>query len=115
MRSCSPQRRRRGNWIGRIQTLGTEAATINSVRGAEVDSQIRNNRRLIIDDNEWAGILFDRVKESVPPEIHEMSLAGVNERLRCYEYEVGHRFAPHSDGFLSAVKLNEAVIPTWSI
>jgi prolyl 4-hydroxylase len=79
--------------------LGTEAATINSVRGAEVDSQIRNNRRLIIDDNEWAGILFDRVKESVPPEIHEMSLAGVNERLRCYEYEVGHRFAPHSDGF----------------
>jgi hypothetical protein len=44
--------------------LGTEAATINSVRGAEVDSQIRNNRRLIIDDNEWAGILFDRVKES---------------------------------------------------
>ena len=86
------------NWIARIQSLGTEAATINSARGAEVDSQIRNNRRLIIDDDEWAGILFERVRESVPPEIHEMSLAGVNERLRCYEYEVGHRFAPHSDG-----------------
>lgn len=86
------------NWIDRIRSIGTEAATINSARGAEVDSQIRNNRRLILDDNEWAAILFERVKENVPPEIHGMTLAGVNERLRCYEYEAGHRFAPHSDG-----------------
>ena len=86
------------NWIDRIQSIGTEAATINSARGVEVDSQIRNNRRLIIDDHEWARILFERVKDDVPPEIHGLALVGVNERLRCYEYEVGHRFAPHSDG-----------------
>ena len=86
------------NWIDRIQSLGTEAATINSARGTEVDSQIRNNRRLIIDDWEWARTLFERVKDHVPPEIHDMGLTGVNERLRCYEYQVGHRFAPHSDG-----------------
>ena len=85
-------------WIARIQTIGTEAATINTARGTAVDSQIRNNRRVIIDDWEWAKILFERVEENVPHEIHGMKLAGVNERLRCYEYEVGHRFAPHSDG-----------------
>ena len=86
------------SWIKRIQSIGTEAATINSARGAQVDSQIRNNRRVIIDDREWARLLFERVEGNVPPEIHGMKVEGVNERLRCYEYEVGHRFAPHSDG-----------------
>jgi prolyl 4-hydroxylase len=42
--------------------------------------------------------LFERVKDRVPREIHSMILAGANERLRCYEYLPGHRFAPHSDG-----------------
>ena len=85
-------------WIKRIQLAGTEAATINTKRGSQVDSQIRNNRRVIFDDAEWARELFERVKEHVPQDIHEMSLAGVNERLRCYEYQAGQRFAPHSDG-----------------
>lgn len=86
------------SWIERIQSVGTEAATINTARGVEVDSQIRNNRRAIIDDWNWARLLFERVEADVPPEIQGMKLLGVNERLRCYEYEAGHRFAPHSDG-----------------
>lgn len=86
------------DWIARIQSAGTEVATINTKRGNQVDSQIRNNRRVIFDDSEWANTLFERVKDQVPQTIHDMSLAGVNERLRCYEYQPGHRFAPHSDG-----------------
>jgi len=31
------------SWIERIQSLGTEEATINSARGAEVDSQSHRN------------------------------------------------------------------------
>jgi prolyl 4-hydroxylase len=85
-------------WIDRIRSTGTEPAPINTVRGLEINSQIRNNRRVIFDDAEWANDLFDRVKDHVPKEIHGMTLAGVNERLRCYEYLPGHRFAPHSDG-----------------
>lgn len=85
-------------WIGRICSTGTEPATINTTRGAEIDAQIRNNRRVIFDDAESANDLFDRVKDRIPQEIHGMILAGVNERLRCYEYLPGHRFAPHSDG-----------------
>jgi len=86
------------DWIARIQSAGTELATINTKRGSQVDSQIRNNRRVIFDDHEWANTLFERVKDQVPQTIHDMSVAGVNERLRCYEYQPGHRFAPHSDG-----------------
>jgi predicted 2-oxoglutarate/Fe(II)-dependent dioxygenase YbiX len=86
------------DWIARIQSAGTELATINTKRGSQVESQIRNNRRVIFDDREWANTLFERVKDQVPQTIHDMSVAGVNERLRCYEYQAGHRFAPHSDG-----------------
>ena len=77
------------DWITRIQSAGTELATINTKRGSQVDSQIRNNRRVIFDDPEWASVLFERVKDQVPQTIHDMSLAGINERLRCYEYQTG--------------------------
>jgi hypothetical protein len=85
-------------WIERIRAAGTEPATINTSRGARVDSSIRNNRRVIFDDAEWAHHLFERVKDQVPQYIQGMELTGVNEHLRCYEYQPGHRFAPHSDG-----------------
>jgi len=85
-------------WIGRIRSAGPEPAPINTIRGVEIKPQIRNNRRVIFDDAEWADDLFDRVKDRIPQEIHGMALVGVNERLRCYEYLPGHRFAPHSDG-----------------
>jgi prolyl 4-hydroxylase len=85
-------------WIERIRTKGTEPAPINTRRGNTVDSQIRNNRRVMFDQSEWANTLFERVKHQVPVGIHGMALAGVNERLRCYEYQAGQRFAPHSDG-----------------
>ena len=86
------------DWIRRIQSAGTELAPINTKRGSQVESRIRNNRRVIFDDPEWAGELFDRMKDQAPQTIHDMSLVGVNERLRCYEYQAGQRFAPHSDG-----------------
>ena len=70
-------------WIGRIRSTGTEPAPINTTRGAEIDAQIRNNRRVIFDDAERANNLFVRVKDRIPQEIHGMILAGVNERLRC--------------------------------
>ena len=70
-------------WIARIQNAGTELAPINTKRGSGVDSQIRNNRRVIFDDAEWANEVFERIKEQVPQEIHDMSLAGINDRLRC--------------------------------
>src|SRR5689334_1548619 len=85
-------------WIAKIKAEGPELAPINTARGVIIDSQIRNNRRVMFDDPDEANFLFERVKEKVPQEIHGMQLSGVNERLRCYEYQAGQRFAPHSDG-----------------
>jgi len=52
----------------------------------------------MFDDSRAAGELFERVKDYVPKTVHGMDLAGVNERLRCYEYQAGQYFAPHQDG-----------------
>ncbi len=85
-------------WIGRIQEAGPELATVNTRRGGMIDTDVRNNRRVIFDRGDWAQDLFERVKEKVPQEVFGMKLAGVNERLRCYEYKAGQRFKPHKDG-----------------
>jgi len=85
-------------WIARIKAMGPEAAPINTSRGPRVVSQIRNNRRVMFDDHQAANTLFEQVKGHVPKTIHGMDLAGVNERLRCYEYQPGQYFAPHQDG-----------------
>jgi hypothetical protein len=86
------------DWIGVIKSKGTEPAPINTPRGATIVSHVRNNRRAMFDDPERANQLFERVKDTVPRNIHGMDLVGVNERLRCYEYQAGQYFAPHLDG-----------------
>ncbi len=86
------------NWIKRIQEANPEPAPINTTRGTKVVDQIRNNNRVIFDNDKWANDLFEPVKNEVPQEIHGRKICGINERLRCYEYLPGQRFAPHSDG-----------------
>jgi prolyl 4-hydroxylase len=85
-------------WINRIKVGRTEPAPINTSRGQAVNTQVRSNRRVMFDDQDWAQILFDRIKQEAPLRIHGMQLSGVNERLRCYEYQKGQHFAPHRDG-----------------
>ena len=85
-------------WISRIRSAVPDLAPINTARGVMLDSQIRNNRRVMLDDQQEATRLLERVKGKVPEQIHGMRLSGINERLRCYEYQIGQHFAPHSDG-----------------
>lgn len=85
-------------WIARIRDAGPEPATINTTSGTAIVDNIRNNQRVIFDNQTWAKMLFEPIKNDVPEEINGMSLCGINERLRCYEYLPGQRFAPHSDG-----------------
>ena len=85
-------------WIERIRSAGPELATIETHRGAIIDVSVRNNRRVMFDDADAALDLFDRIKDEAPSEIQGMKLCGVNERLRCYEYQPGQRFNMHQDG-----------------
>lgn len=60
--------------------------------------QVRNNDRVILDDEERAADLWRRIAEYVPATIDGWTAIGLNERLRFYRYEPGQRFAPHGDG-----------------
>lgn len=83
--------------IDRIDAQGPTIATINTRRGVRVKPSVRNNERVIFDDPVLANLLLDRAQSYIPDEIHGMNLCGANERLRCYRYQPGMRFAPHMD------------------
>ena len=84
--------------ITRIDSLKPEIATINTHSGVRVRTDVRNNERVIFDDQALANTLLARVSQRAPKTIHGMSLVGANERFRCYRYKPGMRFAPHVDG-----------------
>jgi prolyl 4-hydroxylase len=87
-----------GALIAKIESLGPEVATINTRLGASVRTDVRNNDRVIFDDEELAHTLFERIRSKAPKDIHGMAFVGINERFRCYRYKPGMRFAPHRDG-----------------
>lgn len=84
--------------IERIEQAGCVPAPITTGAGFVMRPDIRNNTRVVIDDVALAAELFRRVAEHVPRVVSGCSLVGANERLRCYRYERGQRFAPHYDG-----------------
>jgi prolyl 4-hydroxylase len=84
--------------VARIDALGPTVAPITTSRGFVMRPDIRNNTRVIFDDVELAGTLFDRIASHVPQKLCAMKPVGANERFRCYRYEHEQRFAPHYDG-----------------
>jgi predicted 2-oxoglutarate/Fe(II)-dependent dioxygenase YbiX len=84
--------------IAKIESLNPEVAPINTRFGVAVRTDIRNNDRVMFDDEELARTLLERVRAKAPERVHGLTLVGVNERFRCYRYQPGMRFAPHKDG-----------------
>ncbi len=84
--------------IERIEALGPDDAPVSTAAGIVMRPDVRNNKRVMFDDEELARALFDRVAASLPASLCEMKPVGLNERFRCYRYEPGQRFAPHRDG-----------------
>jgi len=84
--------------IEKIESLGPETATINTGFGTALRTDVRNNDRVIFDDEALVQTLLERVRGRAPASIHGMAFAGLNERFRCYRYKPGMRFAPHQDG-----------------
>ncbi len=84
--------------IARIDALGPTAAPITTARGPVMDPGVRNNERVIIDDPALAALLDARLGDAAPASLAGLVRCGANERLRCYRYRPGQRFAPHHDG-----------------
>ena len=84
--------------IEKIEALRPSVAPINTALGARVHTDVRNNERVMYDDQELAAYLVDQVRDRMPELIGNRVLVGANERIRCYRYKPGMRFAPHADG-----------------
>jgi hypothetical protein len=84
--------------ITRADKMGYDEAPINTLRGAEVFSEIRNNNRVMFDDYDLAGELFQRIGPFLPPIFEGWTLCNLNERFRVYRYESGQYFKWHRDG-----------------
>jgi predicted 2-oxoglutarate/Fe(II)-dependent dioxygenase YbiX len=73
-------------------------APITTARGPEVRTDVRNNTRVIFDDEQLAQQLWPRARHHVPDPLMGMTPIGLNERFRCYRYTEGMYFRPHFDG-----------------
>ena len=79
---------------------GYEPALLNIGFGEQqLRTDIRNNERCILDSEEKANILWERIKDYIPDVWrNKHKVVGLNERLRFLKYGPGEYFAPHQDG-----------------
>lgn len=73
-------------------------APITTARGFVHRPDIRNNTRVMLDDERLAEELWRRVRTVVPAQISHWRAIGLNERLRFYRYDSGQAFRWHYDG-----------------
>ena len=86
------------NFIAQSENSGYEIASIDAGGGAIIRTDIRNNTRLIWDDESLAQKLFERAKPLLVADWLGWELLGFNERFRFYRYDVGQTFRTHFDG-----------------
>ena len=84
--------------IARIEASSPELAPIMVGGRPVMDTNVRNNERVIFDDPVLAELLFEKTRAICPATLHRGALIGYNERFRGYRYRRGQRFAPHFDG-----------------
>jgi predicted 2-oxoglutarate/Fe(II)-dependent dioxygenase YbiX len=86
------------SFVHLIESQGPEAAPITTGYGFVMDTDVRNNTRVMIDDPARAAWLWDRMVAFVPERIGPWKAVGLNERFRYYRYDPGQYFRWHGDG-----------------
>jgi predicted 2-oxoglutarate/Fe(II)-dependent dioxygenase YbiX len=76
---------------------GFEPATIESSGRAVREPNVRNNDRIIRDDEALSRDLWVRLAAHVPAFMDGRQAWGLNERWRIYRYHPGQQFAGHVD------------------
>lgn len=88
-------------FINLAHKIGFQKSTINhSTKGVIMDTNARNNERVVHDDPKIASDLFDKLKIHLPISMNSKQLVGLNERIRFYKYSPGEFFARHRDEIL---------------
>ena len=86
-------------YIALSEKIGYEPATITTASGAELRPNVRDDDRLIYDDEALADTLWELVKDYFPACVKNRSVLGLNERFRFYRYDPGQHFDWHMDGY----------------
>src|ERR1041384_6834774 len=74
------------------EDFGYEAALVTSPQGQVLCKDVRNNERVMFQNEEIAEWLWARAREFVPQEYDGRAAVGVNEMLRFYRYDPGQQF-----------------------
>lgn len=84
--------------IERFEALGFEEAPITTSKGFVMRKDIRNNLRVIVDDDALAAELWEKLAHFAPRLLGKYKAVGLNERFRIYKYLPGQQFKLHRDG-----------------
>jgi hypothetical protein len=85
-------------FIERSEQIGYGDAPITTAAGFLMRKDIRDNSRVMLDDPELASDWWERAKSLLVEDWFGWKVVGFNERFRYYRYDVGQRFARHTDG-----------------
>ena len=85
-------------FIRLTEARGYRDAPVTTFRGFVMRPDIRNNTRVMIDDEALAARLWARMEPFVPAVCEGWRACGLNERFRYYRYQPGQYFKSHSDG-----------------
>ncbi|MDY7002616.1 MAG: 2OG-Fe(II) oxygenase [Cyanobacteriota bacterium] len=86
-------------YIEMAELIGFEPATITTSQGFVMDKSIRNNDRVILDDEKLAKELFEVTEPYIKNPCKGLYCTGLNERFRFYKYSPGQKFGWHYDGY----------------
>lgn len=84
-------------FIRKTESIGYEAATIQTDKGPRVVDFIRNNNRVVYKDFGLAEDLWKDLQPHAPVEIGDSVSIGLNELFRFYKYQPGQQFKKHRD------------------
>lgn len=86
------------NLIMFSENKGYEEATVSLPSGPKMIKGIRDNYRVIYDDQEFADKMWDKIKNQFPIQIEGHQPIGLNPKFRFYRYDQNQRFNKHVDG-----------------
>jgi prolyl 4-hydroxylase len=84
--------------VAEAEATGFDDAPITTSMGFVMVPEVRNNTRVMVDDEPRAQWLWERMRSWIPGEHRGARAVGLNERLRYYRYRPGQYFEWHLDG-----------------
>lgn len=91
--------------IEQSEQIGFEEAGVNVDGAQKMMKMVRNNERIMYEDQEYASLLWQKLEPFIKPEIENSIASGLNEMFRFYKYNPSQRFKMHRDG---SYKRNES-------